>query len=64
MPLVHMALTRSSTERVETLDIGFLDDSRQRLLRNGARLQETWKIGALLERNLTVPARVSQSRSR
>jgi hypothetical protein len=39
MPLVRIGLTKSSTERVEILDIGFLDDRGERLLGEPSRLQ-------------------------
>ncbi len=52
----------------DSLHIGFLDDRRQRLLGQAPRLQEARKVRALASsfgmRSSTVPARVSQSRSR
>ena len=53
--------------RRDALDIGFLDDGGKRLLGHAARFQEAREVGALPSfgmRSSTVPARVSQSRSR
>lgn len=49
------------------LDVGFLNHGRQHLLGHAARLEKAWEIAAgtkLRDAQFTVPARVSQSRSR
>jgi hypothetical protein len=60
-----MALTSSSTERVDALDVGLLHDGGEGLLRHPARLQEPGEVAAPAQgmRSSTVPARVSQLRN-
>ena len=62
------ALTRSSTERVEMpVHIRFLDDGGKGLLRCAPWLQELREIATLTQLGIfsaTLPARVSQMRSR
>jgi hypothetical protein len=49
MPVIPIALTSSSTERVDTLHVGFLDDRGERLLGRPTRLQEGREIAALAQ---------------